>query len=84
MFVLRFLMEKHREGRSNLNMVFINLEKVYDRIPREEIWRSLRMRNVPEAYVEVIKDMFRETITSIRSEAGMGDMFKLKIGLHRT
>ena len=66
---LRLLMEKHREGQRNLNMVFIDLEKAYDRVPREEIWRSLRMKNVPEAYVEVIKDMYRETTTSIRSEA---------------
>ena len=29
------------------------------------------MRNVPEAYVEVIRDMYRETTTSIRSETGM-------------
>ena len=41
------------------------------------------MRNVPEAYVEVIKDMYRETTTSIRSEAGMGDKFKVKVGLHQ-
>ena len=82
-FALRLLMEKYRESQSNLNMVFIDLEKAYDRVPREEIWRSLRMRNVPEAYVEVIQDMYSETTTSIRSEAGMGDRFTVKVGLHQ-
>ncbi len=82
-FALRLLMEKYREGRSNLNMVFIDLEKAYDRVPREEIWRSLRMRNVPEAYVRVIQDMYSESTTSIRSEAGMGNKFKVKVGLHQ-
>ena len=58
-------------------MVFIDQEKAYDRVLREEVWSSLRMRNVPEANVEVIKDMYRKTTTSIRSEAGIGDMFKV-------
>lgn len=36
-FALRQLMEKHREKRKGLHMVFIDLEKVYDREPRQEV-----------------------------------------------
>ena len=82
-FALRLLMEKHIEGQSNQNMVFIDLQKIYDRVLQEEIWRSLRMRSVPETYVEVTKDTYRETTILIRSEARMGDMFKVKVGLHQ-
>ena len=37
MFALRMLMEKCMEGQTELHCVFEDLEKAYDRVPREEL-----------------------------------------------
>jgi Reverse transcriptase (RNA-dependent DNA polymerase). len=46
-FALRQLMEVHYEKEKALFFVFIDLEKAYDRVPRDEIWRYMRAKGAP-------------------------------------
>ena len=50
-FAARQVIEKHREMQKALHLVFIDLEKAYDRVPRQEVWMRLREQGVPEKYV---------------------------------
>ncbi len=82
-FALRMLSEKYREGQKELHCVFVDLEKAYDRVPREELWHSLRMSGVVEKYVSVVKDMYNDSETAVRSAAGLTDSFREEVGLHQ-
>ena len=82
-FMIRQMMEKYREGQQNLSIVFIDLEKAYDRVPREELWRSLRLRGVPEYLVDCIRDMYHACGTSVISAAGETESFQVRVGLHQ-
>ena len=83
LFALRMLMEKYREGQRELHCVFVDLEKAYDRVPREELWHCMRRSGATEKYVKLVKDMYGNSLTAIRTAAGLTEWFEVKVGLHQ-
>ena len=69
MFALSQLLEKYGEKQRALHLIFIDLKKAYDRVPRQEVWASMR-RKASEKYVRVIQDMYEGSRTSVKSSVG--------------
>ena len=82
-FSLRVIMEKYREGQKGLHMVFIDLEKAYDWLPQQEVWRCMREKGVPEKYMKIIQDMYDRVQTHLWCSVGEMEKFPVKVGLHQ-
>ncbi|KAF7666398.1 hypothetical protein LDENG_00012110 [Lucifuga dentata] len=82
-FALRMLIEKYREGQRELHCAFVDLEKAYDRVPREELWCCMRKSGVAEKYVRVVQDMYESCKTVVRCAVGVTEEFKVEVGLHQ-
>ena len=82
-FALKILQEKYKEKQKHLQMVFVDLEKAYDRVPRDLIWWAMRKRSIPEGYVKVIQDKYRGTKTRVKTRCGRTEFFEVKVGLHQ-
>ncbi|KAK3541748.1 hypothetical protein QTP86_002145, partial [Hemibagrus guttatus] len=60
-----------------------DLEKAYDRLPREELWYCMRKSGVAEKYVRVVQDMYERSRTVVRCAVGQTEEFKVEVGLHQ-
>lgn len=83
MQALRIIMEKFRDAHKDLHIVFLDLEKAFDRLPRDLIWLALRWHEVPEMIIDIFKDMYNNTSTMIRCTAGLSTSFPCTIGVHQ-
>ncbi|KAL0879367.1 hypothetical protein ABMA27_003133 [Loxostege sticticalis] len=80
---VRTVIEKARANKQALWMVFIDLEKAFDRVPRPLIWQALRAHNIPEYFVKLIQDTYSDARTAVRSPAGLSESFDVKVGVHQ-
>ena len=81
-FLIRQVIERYREKKKDLHMVFIDLKKAYDKIPRNVMWWALDKHKVPTKCVGLIKDMYNNIVTSVRT-SGDTDDFPIRTSLHQ-
>ncbi|KAK3522855.1 hypothetical protein QTP86_005668 [Hemibagrus guttatus] len=71
-----------REGEKE-RRTCTDLEKAYDRVPREELWYCMRKSGVAEKYVRVVQDMYERSRTVVRCAVGQTGEFKVEVVLHQ-
>lgn len=82
-FIVRQMQERFLEKRIKLGMAFVDLEKTFDRVQRELVWRALRRVDVEEWLVTVIRTMFEGVTTAVKKKDGDSNGFGLKVGVHQ-
>jgi hypothetical protein len=64
-FLIMQLIERCREQKKDLHMVFIDLEKAYDKVARNVMWWALQKYKVSTKYITLIKDMHDNVVTNV-------------------
>jgi hypothetical protein len=82
-FLIRQLMERCREQKKDLHMIIIDLEKAYDKVSRNVMWWSLQKHKVSTKYITLIKDIYDNVVTSVRTSDRDTNDFPINTGLHQ-
>ena len=84
LFTLRILMEKAREYHQPLYMCFIDLQKAYDSVSREALWRILRTSfNLPQKVLTIIQALHRDSMASVRAYGKTSEEFQISSGVRQ-
>ena len=70
LFYIKMLMEKTIEWSKTAHVAFIDLEKAFDRISRERLWKVLEDReyDIPHKLIMAIKSLYEETVNTVRGD----------------
>jgi hypothetical protein len=82
-FIVRQLQEKHQAKGKMLHYAFVNLEKAFDRVPREVTRWALQKPGVEEWLVSKVMAMYDGVETVVRAVEGDSESFPVKVGLHQ-
>jgi hypothetical protein len=69
-FLIRQLMERCREQKKDLHLIFIDMKKTYDKVPKNVMWWALQKHKVSSKYITLIKDMYDNIVISVRTSDG--------------
>ena len=82
-FIVRQLQERFRAKRRPLYCAFVDLEKAYDRVPREVVRWALRDAGLEEWLVDTVMCMYRDARTVVQTDDGRTEEFEVGVGLHQ-
>jgi hypothetical protein len=82
-FIVRQLQERYLEKKKELWMAFVDLEKAFDRVPREVVWWALRQLEVDEWLVKAIMATYSGVATAVRLSGTESADFEVKVGVHQ-
>ena len=80
---MRQVQEKHQAKKKKLYYAFVDLEKAFDRVPREVVRWALRKLGVDEWLIRTVMALYTEACTIVRTDAGLSESFEVKVGLHQ-
>ena len=66
-----------------LYMAFLDLEKAFDRVPRDVIWWAMRKLGIDEWLVRLVQSMYKDVRSRVRVGDGYSEEFGVGVGVHQ-
>ncbi|XP_035699634.1 uncharacterized protein LOC118432212 [Branchiostoma floridae] len=80
-FCARLLQEKSREQRQPLFLVFWDLEKAFDSVPRPAMWATLRRFGCPDHFTDLVQALHDGMTGRVAVKNTMSEPFAITTGL---
>lgn len=81
MFAMHQIGEKKKETMST--SALLDMEKAFDRINREDIWKVLRWRRTAEILINHIQIIYKKTLNYVKTRQEISKIFEVTMGLRQ-
>ena len=84
-FTIKMRLERSRERNKDKFALFIDLEKAFDRVKRDRLWKVLKEEryNIPPKFIRVIMNLYFQSCSHIRGRDLESNWFKIETGVRQ-
>ena len=83
LFTVRMLSEKVISKNKSMIMVCVDLEKAYDNVNREMMWKVLEDYGIRGSLVKAVRSMYVNCEACVKVQGGTSDWFKVEQGVRQ-
>ena len=83
-FTVRQLTEKAVEHRTKQFLIFVDLRKAYDSVPRAGLWAALKKLGVPDRLIGIVRSFHENMKANIRVDDELCDEIEVENGLRQS
>ncbi len=80
-FVLRTLIEQQRLAGNPLYVCFVDFQKAYDTVPRDQLWGKLDRMGINGFILDAIKALYNDVPVCVRTRGGLTSTFQSLMGV---
>lgn len=63
---LEQIVEKYQEFKTPLYLAYVDYAKAFDSISHESIWQALKHQNIPNIYINIIKNIYAKSTSRVK------------------
>ncbi|KAI5642326.1 reverse transcriptase (RNA-dependent DNA polymerase) domain-containing protein [Phthorimaea operculella] len=82
-FSLRCIAEKFLAKNQKVYCAFVDLEKAYDRVVRNELWSALSMHGVSSSLIRALKSLYKDSSACVRINGAYTELFNIEKGVRQ-
>ena len=83
LYTLSRVLEGSWEFAQPVHMCFVDLEKAFDRVPRDILWRVLREYGVGGSLLRAVRSLYDRSKSLVRIAGSKSDLFPVHVGLRQ-
>ena len=82
-FTIRQILEKCEAKNKEIGMIFLDLEKAYDNVPRKLLWNVLVKSYVDIPFINTIKEIYDKASVTSKWEPNYQENLRLLMGSYK-
>ena len=82
-FSLRCMVEKSLAKNQRLFCAFVDLEKAYDKVRRDELWSALSVHGVSSSLIRALKSLYENSSACVRVNGAYTEWFNIEKGVRQ-
>ncbi|GFS19314.1 reverse transcriptase-like protein [Elysia marginata] len=82
-FALRQLCEKTIEYDNERHLIFVDLEKAFDRVDRNKLWKVLECYGIHGQLLDSVRAIYKNSQSAVRTASGLTNWFPVTSGVRQ-